>query len=176
MRTFSVRVAALIFAAFAPTAVSAALKPFTGPAGWDHTVAATATPALPRSQEAWKKSDGEQLIYLADAGLAFDDMVTQVKKNVADNNMKPSLAKDRTCAGHANVRGGDPGCGATDLRARDRAADRRVDHPPDHCRPGTRRDQADVSAAAGFCAVAGRCVRARSLLRLIGRYQHGGTC
>jgi hypothetical protein len=99
MRTFSVRVAALIFAAFAPTAVSAALKPFTGPAGWDHTVAATATPALPRSQEAWKKSDGEQLIYLADAGLAFDDMVTQVKKNVADNNMKPSLAKDRTCAG-----------------------------------------------------------------------------
>jgi hypothetical protein len=99
MRTFSVRVAALIFAAFAPTAVSAALKPFTGPAGWDHTVAATATPALPRSQEAWKKSDGEQLIYLADAGLAFDEMVTQVKKNVADNNMKPSLAKDRTCAG-----------------------------------------------------------------------------
>ena len=99
MRTTSVRVAALIFAALAPTAVSAALKPFTGPAGWDHTVAATATPALPRSQEAWKKSDGEQLIYLADAGLAFDDMVSQVKKNVADNNMKPSLAKDRTCAG-----------------------------------------------------------------------------
>jgi hypothetical protein len=99
MRTSSVRVAALIFAAFAPTAVNAALKPFTGPAGWDHTVAATATPALPRSQEAWKKSDGEQLIYLADAGLAFDDMVSQVKKNVADNNMKPSLAKDRTCAG-----------------------------------------------------------------------------
>jgi len=99
MRTSSVRVAALIFAALAPTAVSAALKPFTGPAGWDHTVAATATPALPRSQEAWKKSDGEQLIYLADAGLAFDDMVSQVKKNVADNNMKPSLAKDRTCAG-----------------------------------------------------------------------------
>jgi len=99
MRTSSVRVAALIFAALAPTAVSAALKPFTGPAGWDHTVAATATPALPRSQEAWKKSDGEQLIYLADAGLAFDEMVTQVKKNVADNNMKPSLAKDRTCAG-----------------------------------------------------------------------------
>jgi len=99
MRTTSVRVAALIFAALAPTAVSAALKPFTGPAGWDHTVAATATPALPRSQEAWKKSDGEQLIYLADAGLAFDEMVTQVKKNVADNNMKPSLAKDRTCAG-----------------------------------------------------------------------------
>lgn len=100
MRIPLVRVAALILAgAFAPSAAAAALKPFTGPVGWDHTIAATATPALPRSQEAWKRSDGEQLIYLADAGLAYDDMVGQVKKNVADNNMKPSLVKDRTCAG-----------------------------------------------------------------------------
>jgi hypothetical protein len=99
MRIFYAGAASLILAALAPSVADAVLKPFTGPVGWDHTVAATATASLPRSQEAWKKNDGEQLIYLADGGLAFDDMVGQVKKNVADNNMKPSLAKDRTCAG-----------------------------------------------------------------------------
>jgi hypothetical protein len=100
MPTPSLRAVTLILiAALTPNAALAVTRPFTGPAGWEHTVGATSTAALPRAQETWKKNDGEQLTYLADGGLTFDDMVGQVKKNIADNNMKPSVAKDRTCAG-----------------------------------------------------------------------------
>ena len=86
-----------LFALARPIAVSAAAKPFVGPSGWDHTVGATATPQLPRAQETWKKSDGELLVYLADGGLSYDDVVGQVKKNIADNNLKTAVDKDRSC-------------------------------------------------------------------------------
>jgi len=100
MPTPSLRAATLtLIVALAPTAALAVARPFTGPAGWEHTVGATQSGAPPRAQETWKKSDGEQLTYMADAGLTFDDMVGQVKKNIAENNMKPTVAKDRSCAG-----------------------------------------------------------------------------
>jgi hypothetical protein len=82
-----------------PVAAAAAAKPFTGPVGWDHTVVATPTPALPRAQETWKKSDSEVLTYLSDAALSYDDIVAMVKKNLSDNGMRPSYDKDRTCDG-----------------------------------------------------------------------------
>ncbi|MDB5095373.1 MAG: hypothetical protein JWO85_3474 [Candidatus Eremiobacteraeota bacterium] len=88
------------FAAFLPLAALAAPKPFVGPAGWDHTVGAVAAQSLPRAQETWKKSDGQQLIYLADGGLAYDDIVALVKKNITDNAIKTAVDKDRTCDGH----------------------------------------------------------------------------
>lgn len=92
--------ALLALAACLPFAASAATKPLTGPTGWDHTVAATATPQTPRAQETWKKSsDGELLTYLSDGALAYDDIVGMVKKNITDNGLKPAVDKDRTCAG-----------------------------------------------------------------------------
>ncbi|HEY4442304.1 MAG TPA: hypothetical protein VGN14_17725 [Candidatus Elarobacter sp.] len=86
------------FVLFSSTAALAA-KPFVGPDGWDHTVAVTPTPQLPRAQESWKKADGEVLIYLSDGGLSYDDTVAAVKKNVADNAIKTAVDRDRTCAG-----------------------------------------------------------------------------
>jgi hypothetical protein len=100
MRSVLRAAAAIIaIAALLPLAVAAATKPFPGVTGWDHTVGATPSAQTPRAQETWKKSDGEQLTYLADGGLAYDDIVAMVKKNVADNGIKPALDKDRTCEG-----------------------------------------------------------------------------
>ena len=86
-------------AAILPFAAMAAAKPFVGPSGWDHVVGATATPQLPRAQETWKKSDGELLVYLSDGGLAYDDILGLVKKNISDNSIKTAVDKDRTCQG-----------------------------------------------------------------------------
>jgi len=82
-----------------PLAALAATKPFPGPSGWEHSVMATPTAAVPRAQEIWKKNDGEQLTYLADAGLSYDDTVALVKKNVADNGFKTNVDSDRKCDG-----------------------------------------------------------------------------
>ncbi|HEY0382831.1 MAG TPA: hypothetical protein VGC72_11575 [Candidatus Elarobacter sp.] len=89
----------LAFVAFVPVAVFAATKPFPGPSGWEHSVGVTVTVDTPRSQETWKKSDGEQLTYLADAALSFDDTLARVKKNLVDNAFKASVDVDRTCDG-----------------------------------------------------------------------------
>jgi hypothetical protein len=91
--------ALLALAAFLPIAALAATKPFPGPTGWEHAVGATPTAASARAQETWKKSDGELLTYLADAGLSYDDTVALVKKNVADNGFKTSVDTDRKCDG-----------------------------------------------------------------------------
>lgn len=93
--------ALLAFAAVLPLAAVAAPKPFPGPpSGWDHAVVATPTPQTPRSQETWKKSDGESLTLLADDGLAYPDVVGMVKKNISDNGLKPAVDRDRSCSGH----------------------------------------------------------------------------
>jgi hypothetical protein len=87
-------------AAFLPLAAQAAPKPFAGPtAGWDHTVGATATPQAPRALETWKKSDGEQITYLSDSALSYDDSIGAVKKNIADNGFKATIDTDRKCDG-----------------------------------------------------------------------------
>ena len=92
---------AAVAASFVLLAGGAALaaKPFVGPDGWDHTVAVTPTPQLPRAQESWKKADGEVLIYLSDGGLSYDDTVAAVKKNITDNSIKTAVDRDRTCGG-----------------------------------------------------------------------------
>lgn len=82
-----------------PCAAAAAPKPFTGPTGWTHTVVASATAQSPRAEETWKKPDGEQVVYLEDGGLGYDDMVGLVKKNIADNALKTSVDTDRKCDG-----------------------------------------------------------------------------
>ncbi|BDE06984.1 hypothetical protein WPS_22600 [Vulcanimicrobium alpinum] len=101
MRTAVVRAA---FAAAAllvvPALAAAAPKTFTGPSGWDHTVGATPSASSPRAQETWKKNDGELLTYLADGGLAYDDIVGMVKKNITDNAVKAPVDRDTTCDGH----------------------------------------------------------------------------
>lgn len=97
----SLRAAAAVLAitVAVPLAALAATKPFPGPAGWDHTVGATPTAEAPRAQETWKKSDGEQLTYLADAALSYDDTVAMVKKNLTENGFKANLDSDRKCDG-----------------------------------------------------------------------------
>jgi hypothetical protein len=83
-----------------PLAAPAAPKPFTLPAsGWDHTVGASPTPQVQRAQETWKKSDGELLTYLQDAGLSYDESVGLVKKNITDNGLKTTVDTDRKCDG-----------------------------------------------------------------------------
>ncbi len=91
--------ALIAFAAVLPLAAVAAAKPFPGPSGWDHTVGATATAQVPRAQETWKKSDGVLLTYLSDGGLSYDDITGMVKKNIADNNLKTAVDRDRQCDG-----------------------------------------------------------------------------
>ena len=83
MRTVAARTATLIAAVglSLPIAAAAAGKPFAGPAGWDHVVAMTASAQSPRTQESWKKSDGELITFMSDDGF------------------KPSVDKDRTCDG-----------------------------------------------------------------------------
>lgn len=91
--------ALLALAALLPLAAAAATKPFTGPPGWDHTVALAPTPQSPRASDTWRKSDGQLVTYMADAALAYDDTVGMVKKNIADNGFKTAIDKDRTCEG-----------------------------------------------------------------------------
>lgn len=91
--------ALLALAAALPLAALAATKPFPGPSGWDHSVGMTPTAEAPRAQETWKKSDGEQLTYLADAALSYDDTVASVKKNVTENGFKTNVDTDRKCDG-----------------------------------------------------------------------------
>ena len=91
--------ASAAFALSLSAAASAASKPFSGINGWDHTIGATASAQTPRSQETWKKSDGELVTYLSDAGLTYDDIVAMVKKNVADNGFKTTVDIDRKCDG-----------------------------------------------------------------------------
>jgi hypothetical protein len=101
MPTVHRRVASALvaLAACLPLAAAAAARPFTGPAGWDHTVGATATVQSPRAQETWRKSDGELLTFMSDEGLSYDDSLAMIRKNVTDNGLKPSVDKDRTCGG-----------------------------------------------------------------------------
>ena len=92
--------AALAALVLIPVAAAAAPKPFTGPpTGWDHNVGATPSAQAPRALETWKKSDGEYLTYLEDAGLSYDDALAAVKKNIADNGVKTTADADRQCAG-----------------------------------------------------------------------------
>jgi hypothetical protein len=84
--------------ALVPMAALAAAKPFAGPQGWDHTVTSTPTPQQPRAQETWKKN-GEQITYLSDGGLTYDDIVAMVRKNISDNGLHPTVDRDRTCDG-----------------------------------------------------------------------------
>jgi hypothetical protein len=98
MRTAAIRTAAVVgLAAALPLGAQGAMKAFAGPAGWDHTVQTTATASLPRSQETWKKSDGESLVLLADDGLAYDDVLAMVVKSAA--SLHASVNRDLTCAG-----------------------------------------------------------------------------
>ena len=101
MRTVAARTATLIAAVglSLPIAAAAAGKPFAGPAGWDHVVAMTASAQSPRTQESWKKSDGELITFMSDDTLSYDDSIAMIHKNVADNGFKPSVDKDRTCDG-----------------------------------------------------------------------------
>jgi hypothetical protein len=87
----------IAIAVLVPLSAAAVTKPFAGPSGWDHVVAATATPQTPRAQEVWRKGDGETLVYLEDAGLGYDDVIAMIKKNITDNALRPSVDKDRTC-------------------------------------------------------------------------------
>ena len=97
--TLCASTALLALAVLFPLGAAAASKPFTGPAGWDHSVAVTPTPQTPRASETWRKSDGELLNYLADGGTVYDDTVALIKKNLTDNAFKTSIDTDRKCDG-----------------------------------------------------------------------------
>jgi hypothetical protein len=91
------RVAALAALLLAvPLAASAAMKPFTGPAGWDHTVETNSPTSV---LEIWRKGTTQSIAYLYNSAIVFDDNVATIKKNVADNSMKTTVDKTSTCAG-----------------------------------------------------------------------------
>lgn len=95
-RTASVMIALL---ATLPVAALATARPFTGPSGWDHTVASTPSPQSPRSADTWRKGSGEIVTAIFDGSLAYDDMLAAVHKNIADNSLKPAVDRDLTCGG-----------------------------------------------------------------------------
>ena len=97
--TLRASTALLALAVSLPLGAAAATKPFTGPAGWEHTVGLAATPQNPRASETWRKSDGQLVTYLADAGTVYDDTLALVKKNISDNAFKTSTDTDRKCDG-----------------------------------------------------------------------------
>ena len=99
MRVAAFVAAAVVAALSLPPAAHAALKPFVGPAGWDHAVQGTPSPGAPHAQETWKKSDGESLVELDDGDLSYDDTIALVQKNIASNGLHPAINRDRTCAG-----------------------------------------------------------------------------
>ena len=80
-----------------PLAVSAAPRPFNGPANWDHTVATSADAASTTHSELWKSGDGETLTLLSTAALSYDDVIAAVHKNTA--SLHPAVDRDVTCAG-----------------------------------------------------------------------------
>lgn len=87
---------ALMLAVLVPAIASAAPRPFSGPANWDHTVAAAAD-GSPNHSELWKSGDGETLTLLSTSALSYDDVVATVHKNAA--TLHPSLDRDITCGG-----------------------------------------------------------------------------
>ena len=99
MQTALRAAAALIAFVALPLVASAAAKPFPALAGWDHTTPHQSTGRL---TESYKK--GDQLVtYLTDANLSYADQLAAVKKNIADNGIKPTMDTDLSCGGkHAH--------------------------------------------------------------------------
>ncbi|HZO94801.1 MAG TPA: hypothetical protein VFB22_13740 [Candidatus Baltobacteraceae bacterium] len=98
MRTPYLTAAVAFAALLAPFAAGAAPKPFTGPAGWNHTVTATPSPTSPRSAESWQKGD-QNVSALNSTDVVYGDVVAAVHKNMAGNNVHPTVDRDITCAG-----------------------------------------------------------------------------
>src|SRR5581483_7047099 len=98
MRTPYLTAAVAFAALLAPFAAGAAPKPFTGPAGWNHTVTATPSPTSPRSAESWQKGD-QNVSALNSTDVVYGDVVAAVHKSMAGNNVHPTVDRDITCAG-----------------------------------------------------------------------------
>ena len=88
--------AALVAASILPVAAGATPRPFTGPANWDHAVAANSEGSTTHS-ELWKNGDGETLTLLSTSALNYDDVIAAIHKNVA--TLHPSVDRDLTCSG-----------------------------------------------------------------------------
>jgi len=83
-------------------AFAAAEGAFTGPSGWSHVAAPTPDPA--RKFEQWRlagapNDPAQTVTYIADTTTSYADALAMIKKNFADNNIKPKLDKDTTCQG-----------------------------------------------------------------------------
>jgi hypothetical protein len=99
MQNLGFRFALFMLAALAPAAAAAAPKPFTGPGGgWAHTVLSSPSPTTSLVQETWKSGD-QQISYFSNKDLVYETSLASVQENMATNDLKPSIDRDRTCDG-----------------------------------------------------------------------------
>jgi hypothetical protein len=81
-------------------AFAAAEGTFAGIPGWSHIAAPTPDPA--RRFEQWRLVGGDPaqtVTYIADTTTSYTDALAMIKKNFADNGIKPKVDKDTPCQG-----------------------------------------------------------------------------
>ena len=90
------RVASLLtLALLIPGIAAAAAKPFTGPAGWEQSE----TPGTaPKIKQSWK-NNGQQINFIYDGELKYEDVISMIKTNVSTNNIPTSINLERKCDG-----------------------------------------------------------------------------
>jgi hypothetical protein len=91
------------FAAFvAPAAALAAVPAFVGPPGWSHAAPVSSDPT--RTLDQWKlgggaTDPGQTVTFISDTTASYTDTLAVIKKNFADNHIKPSEDADMPCQG-----------------------------------------------------------------------------
>lgn len=97
LKTF-VSIAAVAAGLSLATAASAAVT-FVGPDGWSHTGAPSSDGTHKFDQ--WKLGgDPPQTVtVIQDSGTTYADSLAAVKKNFAENHIRPGIDKDQTCLG-----------------------------------------------------------------------------
>jgi hypothetical protein len=87
---------------FGSAALAAAAGTFTGPTGWSHIGSPAPDPA--RTFEQWRLAGppdepAQTVTFIADTTVSYADALAMIKKNFADNNIKPKVDTDATCQG-----------------------------------------------------------------------------
>jgi hypothetical protein len=86
----------------APSGAVAAGASFSGPSGWSHVAQPATDPT--RKLDQWKLGGdatdaGQTVTYISDTSASYDDALGLIKKNFADNHIKPTVDADKTCQG-----------------------------------------------------------------------------
>jgi hypothetical protein len=82
----------------AATAASAAVS-FTGPAGWSHVDQPNSDGVHKFDQWRLPGDPPQTVTVIQDSSMTFADALASVRKNFADNHIRPGIDKDETCLG-----------------------------------------------------------------------------